>query len=296
MWYNTPFRHDPGRAGDEATRAFMAEAGLDPNGNLMAIGCGKQTRNLLMPLVQGEEPSEEIVSSDNNDGNGPIIRLAPLPIFCVASSEQECMDMARRSSRSTHTGLGAAESAAFLAFAIQRAINRPVAGKRGLEGEPIRTFLDGVTAEFAASCPHDDLKRLLSGEGEPEDSKELMWNWKAEQLEITKTIANRGDDYNGHGPTAPHYCGAYALDGLAMALWAVYRSTSTADAIITCANLLGDADSTAAVAGQLAGAFYGAADVDPRLVALLRRWDPEQEMVARAVLLLVQSCERSALR
>lgn len=61
--------------------------------------------------------------------------------------------------------------------------------------------------------------------------------------------------------------------GLAMALWAVYHSDSFSGAIEACVNLLGDADSTGAVAGQLAGAIYGYSTIDPRLVANMNQWD-----------------------
>lgn len=42
-----------------------------------------------------------------------------------------------------------------------------------------------------------------------------------------------------------------------MALHCVYSTTSFSEALIKCANLRGDSDSVCAVAGQIAGAFYG---------------------------------------
>lgn len=49
----------------------------------------------------------------------------------------------------------------------------------------------------------------------------------------------------------------YVNDCLNAALWAVARTTSFRSAILLAANLGDDADTTAAVAGQLAGAVYG---------------------------------------
>jgi ADP-ribosyl-[dinitrogen reductase] hydrolase len=49
----------------------------------------------------------------------------------------------------------------------------------------------------------------------------------------------------------------YVVDCLNAALWAVSRTTSFRSAILLAANLGDDADTTAAVAGQLAGAVYG---------------------------------------
>jgi len=45
---------------------------------------------------------------------------------------------------------------------------------------------------------------------------------------------------------------------LEAALWSVGRSNAFKDAVLLAANLGDDADTTAAIAGQLAGAFYGA--------------------------------------
>lgn len=49
----------------------------------------------------------------------------------------------------------------------------------------------------------------------------------------------------------------YAIDTLEAALWAVWNTDNFKDAVLLAANLADDADSVAAVAGQLAGALYG---------------------------------------
>jgi ADP-ribosyl-[dinitrogen reductase] hydrolase len=49
----------------------------------------------------------------------------------------------------------------------------------------------------------------------------------------------------------------YVVDCLEAALWCFARTESFADAVLSAANLGDDADTTAAVCGQLAGAFYG---------------------------------------
>jgi ADP-ribosyl-[dinitrogen reductase] hydrolase len=49
----------------------------------------------------------------------------------------------------------------------------------------------------------------------------------------------------------------YVVESLEAALWSVARSGSFAEAVLTAANLGEDADTTAAIAGQLAGSIYG---------------------------------------
>jgi len=56
------------------------------------------------------------------------------------------------------------------------------------------------------------------------------------------------DDYDGSG---------YVVATLEAALWAFFSTDSFEQAILRAANLGGDADTTAAVCGQIAGAFYG---------------------------------------
>jgi ADP-ribosyl-[dinitrogen reductase] hydrolase len=50
----------------------------------------------------------------------------------------------------------------------------------------------------------------------------------------------------------------YAVESLESALWCFFQTDTFDSAILRAANLGDDADTTAAVCGQLAGAFYGA--------------------------------------
>ena len=53
----------------------------------------------------------------------------------------------------------------------------------------------------------------------------------------------------------------YVVDSLEAALWSFWRTDNFRDAILTAVNLGDDADTTAAVCGQVAGAFYGEAGI-----------------------------------
>ncbi|MBT9292062.1 ADP-ribosylglycohydrolase family protein [Hyphomicrobiaceae bacterium 22] len=55
----------------------------------------------------------------------------------------------------------------------------------------------------------------------------------------------------------------YVADALEAALWCVGRTADFRGAVLMAANLREDADTTAAIAGQLAGALYGAAGIPP---------------------------------
>jgi len=49
----------------------------------------------------------------------------------------------------------------------------------------------------------------------------------------------------------------YVVDSLEAALWCFYTTDSFSDAVLAAANLGDDADTTAAITGQVAGAYYG---------------------------------------
>lgn len=55
--------------------------------------------------------------------------------------------------------------------------------------------------------------------------------------------------------------GSYVVNSLEAALWCFQKSGSYSEAVLLAANLGEDADTTAAVCGQLAGAYYGASGI-----------------------------------
>lgn len=71
----------------------------------------------------------------------------------------------------------------------------------------------------------------------------------------------------------------YVVASLHAALWAVSRTTTFRDAVLLAANLGEDADTTAAVAGQIAGALYGASAIPEEWLARLA-WRGRIEQMA----------------
>lgn len=80
--------------------------------------------------------------------------------------------------------------------------------------------------------------------------------------------AKSGTDIRGTG---------YVVECLEAALWCFWHTSSFESAILTAANLGDDADTTAAVCGQVAGAFYGLAAIPDRwLKQLVMRKEIEE--------------------
>lgn len=74
----------------------------------------------------------------------------------------------------------------------------------------------------------------------------------------------------------------YVVHSLEAALWCVGRTTSFREAVLLAANLGEDADTTAAITGQLAGAIYGASGIPAEWLEKLA-WRPRIQGMATAL-------------
>ena len=93
--------------------------------------------------------------------------------------------------------------------------------------------------------------------------------------------AAAGIDWRGLHRDAVEGSG-YVVRSLQAAVWAVSRSTDFRSAVLLAANLGQDADTTAAIAGQLAGAVYGAAGIPSEWLNAVA-WHERLERVAGAL-------------
>ena len=73
----------------------------------------------------------------------------------------------------------------------------------------------------------------------------------------------------------------YVVHSLEAALWCVANTTSFDEAVLLAANLADDADSVAAITGQLAGALYGASGISQRWRERLAWHDDIVELAKR---------------
>jgi ADP-ribosyl-[dinitrogen reductase] hydrolase len=84
----------------------------------------------------------------------------------------------------------------------------------------------------------------------------------------------------------------YCVQSLEAALWCFWHATSFKDAVLQAANLGDDADTTAAICGQLAGAYYGMGDIPQAWIDKLAMSD---DIVVLADRLLAERHEVSSL-
>eukprot|EP01063_Lacrimia_lanifica_P008513 TRINITY_DN1557_c0_g2_i1.p2 TRINITY_DN1557_c0_g2~~TRINITY_DN1557_c0_g2_i1.p2 ORF type:complete len:390 (+),score=109.08 TRINITY_DN1557_c0_g2_i1:65-1234(+) len=293
--YNNAFRHAPADYDDDGKRVCSRQSvGLGGN-----IAQSLDEVDELGTGTAAEDVPSHYSSRNEDAGNGSIMRLAPVPVY-YRRDVATAMQVGEDQSRATHPGTDAAACCRFLTYFIVRAINRR-GTPPGAADVTASGFLEETVAAFQqaiAGTPEaetDGMKRLLALlRADPPFLTECNWDWKAATPEIRNAIINRRNSspdgtYNGY-PVIPTYWGAYCMDGLAIALWGLHRSSSFAECIQRVVNLHGDADTTAAIAGQMAGAFYGyeaivASPQGREFVADVRKWDPYAEIGLRAAML-----------
>lgn len=171
-------------------------------------------------------------------GNGSIMRLAPVPMF-FAKHPEEAIEYAAESSRTTHGSVLAVDACRYMAGIIVGALN----------GETKEALLAPIY------CP-------------------IPGYWDDHPLcpEITEIAAG---SFKRRNPPEIRGTG-YVVQSLEAALWAFHHSTTFQDGCLAAVNLGDDADTTGAIYGQIAGAYYGKTAIpSPWLDKLHMRGDIE---------------------
>jgi ADP-ribosyl-[dinitrogen reductase] hydrolase len=88
------------------------------------------------------------------------------------------------------------------------------------------------------------------------DKEEILLGHGITGLQSQRLASIAAGDYRAFDATAIRGNG-YVVDSLEASLWCFASTSTFEDAILCAANLGDDADTTAAICGQLAGAFYG---------------------------------------
>ena len=159
----------------------------------------------------------------NTAGNGSIMRLAPVPMFYLNQPEV-AIEQSGESSRTTHGAQTAVDACRYLGGLLVGAIN-------------------GVSKEALLSLNYSPVPGY--------------WDRQPLHPDIAAIAAG---SYKRKNPPAIRGTG-YVVASLEAALWAFYRSDNFREGCLQAANLGDDADTTAAVYGQIAGAFYGASGI-----------------------------------
>jgi ADP-ribosylglycohydrolase len=151
--------------------------------------------------------------------NGSLMRLAPIPM-AYAAQPMKAIHFSGESSRTTHQNPLAVDACRYYGGLISGALN----GARKEE--------------------------LLSVHYSP-----LGDHWESQPLALEIDLVAQGS-FRRRNPPEIHG-DTYVVHSMEAALWAFYHSQTYQEGCLKAANLGEDADTTAAIYGQLAGAYYG---------------------------------------
>ena len=257
-----PFHLEPGQWTDDTSMALcLAESlveqkGFDPadqmeryvrwhrDGYLSSTGACFDIGNTVRAALHRFEATGEPYSGSTDPGtagNGSIMRLAPVPLY-YARTPKEAIEKAGESSRTTHAAREAVDACHYLGALLVGATS-------------------GVNRE-----------ELLADHYTPAAG---YWERRPLAPEIAAIAAG---SFKRKAPPEIKGTG-YVVRSLEAALWAFYRSDNFRDGCLLAANLGDDADTTAAVYGQLAGAYYGEEGIP---AAWRQRLAMEQKIVSLA--------------
>ncbi len=176
-------------------------------------------------------------------GNGSIMRLAPVPMF-YAQSPREAIERSGESSRTTHQAATAIDACRYFGGLIVGALG----------GESKETLLSDHYAPVQG-----------------------VWEDQPLAPEIDEIA---GGSFKRRNPPEIRGSG-YVVESLEAALWAFYHGDSFKDGCLLAVNLGDDADTTGAIYGQLAGAFYGESGIPETWLSKLAWRDTIAEMAER---------------
>jgi ADP-ribosyl-[dinitrogen reductase] hydrolase len=176
-------------------------------------------------LVKYQKTGEPFAGSTDkySSGNGSIMRLAPVPLL-YSEDMKEAIKMSGESSRTTHQSKLSIDGCKYMGAIIAGAVSNIT--KEELLSDEFAQKMQKLTGEIWA----DEINEVASGAFKRLDPPEIIGN-------------------------------GYVVKSLEAALWAFYNSESFKEGLLLAVNLGNDADTTGAVYGQIAGAYYGVEDI-----------------------------------
>ncbi len=176
-------------------------------------------------------------------GNGSIMRLSPVPMFFGMDADK-AVAFSARSSVSTHGAPTAVDACRYFGGLIFAALN-------GIDKETLlQPYYTPLSAGWQPGMMAPEIEEIAAGSFKHRQPPEIK----------------------GSG---------YVVKSLEAALWAFNASSSFREGCLLAANLGDDADTTAAVYGQLAGAYYGVEGIPTEWLHKLARRDEIERLAAQ---------------
>jgi len=208
---------------------------------------GNTTYIAISRLKSGIDPLDAGPKDEFSNGNGSLMRILPLSFYVEKMNKEEQFEKSHKVSRLTH---GHLRSQMACGIYIQIAVNLLKGNSPEVAYEKAKEIsLDYYSSEpYLHELRHFD--RILKS-----DIRKLP-------LDLIKSTG-------------------YVIDTLEAALWSFLNSKTFRDAVLTAVNLGGDTDTIGAVAGGLAGIYYGYSAIPKDWVKKITKVDEIIELSER---------------
>ena len=228
---------------------WVNEAAFTATGELFDIGRG--TRQAIMKYLDGVPPVDCGGRSDNDNGNGSLMRIAPLALYLYARQgttlNEDAMTTVHDVSALTH---GHVRSQVACGIYTLLAVHL-------LAGENIR---DALAAAL------NDAKTYYSTREE-----------FVAEMEMYRRLWEPGF---ASLPEGEIQSSGYVVDTLEAAIWCLLNTSDYATCVLRAVNLGEDTDTVAAIAGGLAGAAYGWESIPQNWLDILQNAEEIEKLCA----------------
>jgi ADP-ribosyl-[dinitrogen reductase] hydrolase len=217
-----------------------------PRGNVFDIGSA--TRQAIDRLAKGERPDLAGGFDVSSNGNGSLMRIAPLLFYLLDKSINERYEITKQVSSITHGHIRSVTACFYyLEFARQLFAQKDKFEiYKDLQTE-ITTHLASLSISRTEVALFD---RLL---------KQNIHEIKEENI----------------------FSGGYVLHTLEASIWCLLTTNNYNDAVLKAVNLGEDTDTTGAVTGGLAGLLYGLDNIPANWIRQMAKHDDIEELAER---------------
>lgn len=203
---------------------------------------GSTTKDALLKFENFRKPYPG--STDyHSASNGSIMRLTPIPLF-FNSKPSLAIKMSGNSSKTTHGNILAVDACRYFGGLIWGALN----GEK--KSKLLSSKYSSIPGYWDENPLTPDIEEIASGSFKFKNPPEIV----------------------GSG---------YVVKSLEAALWAFYNSSNFEDGCLLAVNLGDDADTTGAVYGQIAGAYYGEKGIPTNWIKKLAKYELINSIIER---------------
>lgn len=218
--------------------------------------CGNSTCKAIMNYGRGIEPSQCGKKAEYNNGNGSLMRILPVALKYsdgLVKNEADSIEMIYNLSALTHAHMRSKLACLIYSKIIADMLCRKEEDKFTLVKQSLlncRQYLDSVSDE-------EILNEM--------QNYSRLWDLQSFKILNEDKIKSSG----------------YVVDTLEAALWCFLNTDNYKNCVLKAVNLGDDTDTVSAVAGGMAGLYYGIEEVPNEWLEVIPKSEEIQELIEK---------------